>query len=451
MPAPHQTPRWPLVAALLAAAPAISAAAEGAAPEPAPTPLAARSGDASGLDDRDLLEVTGLRNPAGRAEPEPGKLMMFVLPAFALNPSVGVAVGAAASAAIALGSPQETTVSSMSASVMVTTKQQIMSSVKTVILTAGNTWELLGDVRLYIYSEPTYGLGTGTTPVSGGFQINGIQTAALPGEQPMDFDYLKVHETVFRKITGPYYLGVGYHLDRYADIQDLALDLNAFPPAVTSHYAYSLAEGFDPRAYNLSGVSLNALVESRDHTLCAYRGVFAQLSWRVNPTWLGSSRPSSLLYAELRTYLPLSEERPRHGLAFWAIAQGVMTGKVPYLDLPALGYDTRGRSGRGYAAGRFRGTSLAYGEVEYRFPLTRNGVLGGVIFANATTAGRPALDRPDLGVHDPGVKLFHAIEPAGGAGLRVMADRQARMNVTIDYAFGVGGSSGLYLSMGETF
>jgi hypothetical protein len=70
---------------------------------------------------------------------------------------------------------------------------------------------------------------------------------------------------------------------------------------------------------------------------------------------------------------------------------------------------------------------------------------------NATTAGRPTVDVPSLGVHEKGVALFDAIEPAGGLGLRIMADRQARMNIVIDYAVGKGGSNGVYLSVGETF
>ena len=60
---------------------------------------------------------------------------------------------------------------------------------------------------------------------------------------------------------------------------------------------------------------------------------------------------------------------------------------MPYLILPALSYDQRGRSGRGYTQGRFRGTNLVYSEAEYRFPISAcGGIIGGVVFANLTTA-----------------------------------------------------------------
>jgi hypothetical protein len=401
-------------------------------------------------DERDLLELLGLRHNTP-PQPQIGKVMMFVVPSFGVNPTVGTSLGVAMTAAVALGPPESTTVSSFSASATLTTKDQFLGSLKSVLLTPGNDWELLGDFRIYRYSQSTYGLGTGTTPVSGGFHLNGWETAALPGEQPMRFNYVRVHETAFRRVRGNAYAGVGYHLDLHWDVVDESLAPSASPPVITSHYAYSLAEGFDTTHYSLSGVSLNALYETRDHTLDPYRGSYLLLSWRVNPTWLGSSRASSMLYGEARTYVSLSERRARHLLAFWAYVNAVTSGAVPYLDLPALGWDVRDRSGRGYPQGRFRGTALVYGEVEYRFPITRDGLLGGVAFVNATTASRPSVNDPSLGVQEKSVALFDAIEPAAGLGLRIMADRQARMNVVIDYAVGRGGSNGVYLSAGEAF
>jgi hypothetical protein len=414
----------------------------------------ARAGEparpAEATDHRDLLDVVGLRRERP-PDPKPGKLMMFVLPVFSASPTTGFALGAGASGAIVLGSPSDTIVSSMSASLMLTTKEQLIATLRSVLVTARNEWELLGDFRYYRFAEPTYGLGTGGTAVSGGFSLNGLDTEALPGAQPMRFDYVKVHETVFRQVSGPMYVGVGYHLDVHSNIRDERLDTSASPPAITSHYAYSVFEDFDPSHYSLSGVSVNALYESRDHTLDPYRGVYLQLAYRVNPTWLGSSRSSSSFYAEFRTYLPVSTRRPRHLVALWLRGDAVMTGAVPYLDLPAVGYDTRGRSGRGYAAGRFRGTSLGYGEVEYRFPLLRSGVLGGVVFVNATTASRPAVVAPEIGVSEPGVALFDAVKGAAGVGLRVKIDRQARMNLVADFAVGAEGASGFYLAVGEAF
>jgi hypothetical protein len=436
-----------------AAAPG-AGAPDGATPaavsnDPPPEPAQPARVEAA-QDDGDLLQLFGFR-ASPPLEPQRGKIMMFVVPAFYVNPAVGVALGVAASAAVALGDPSNTTVSNLSASAMLTTKEQFLGSFKSVLLTDHNDWELLGDARFQSQAQATYGLGTGATPVSGGFHLNAMTTSAVPGEQPMRFEYVRVHETAFRRVVGNAYAGVGYHLDLHWNVVDESLDPSASPPVVTSHYAYSRVEGFDPTHYSLSGISLNALHESRDHTLDPYEGNYLLLSWRVNPEWLGSSKASSVLYGEARTYVSLSERRPRHLLAFWTYVHAVTTGAVPYLDLPALGYDVRDRSGRGYPQGRFRGTALVYGEVEYRFPITRRGLLGGVAFVNATTAARPSVNEPSLGVQEKGIALFDAVEPAAGLGLRIMADRQARMNLVVDYAIGRGGSNGLYLSVGESF
>jgi hypothetical protein len=61
-----------------------------------------------------------------------------------------------------------------------------------------------------------------------------------------------------------------------------------------------------------------------------------------------------LLY-DARYYLRLSKNRPRHVLAFWSWGNILLTGEVPYLALPSIGWDTYNRSGRGFIQGRYRG------------------------------------------------------------------------------------------------
>lgn len=116
-------------------------------------------------------------------------------------------------------------------------------------------------------------------------------------------------------------------------------------------------------------------------------------------------------------------------------------GDLPYMILPATAYDQRNRNSRGYTQGRFRGPRFLYGEAEYRFPISRcSGILGGVLFVNATTADNPVLE----------VDLFDSVRPAYGAGLRVMIDKASRMNLSVDLAWGHH-SFGFYLNVTETF
>jgi len=135
---------------------------------------------------------------------------------------------------------------------------------------------------------------------------------------------------------------------------------------------------------------------------------------------------------------------------FWVLASGPLSGQVPYLALPAVGWDAASTSGRGYVQGRFRGTAEFYAEIEWRFRITDNGFLGGAIFANAETFSTPAVNLPQYGYSNAGEKLFQSIKPAGGVGLRFMMSKDARTNIRLDFGVGVD-SFGVYLGCGEAF
>ncbi|WP_276371924.1 BamA/TamA family outer membrane protein [Chryseolinea sp. H1M3-3] len=149
-----------------------------------------------------------------------------------------------------------------------------------------------------------------------------------------------------------------------------------------------------------------------------------------------------MLWLEYRDYLHLSKNRPRHLVGFWTYGWFVTSGKVPYLDLPALGWDQFGRSGRAYTQGRFRGQNLIYNELEYRVPLQKvKDTWGMVVFVNGTTASNT----------DANIKLFDYYDVGYGAGLRVMINKKSRVNLSIDYAFGHYGAQGFYLGLNEVF
>ncbi len=236
-------------------------------------------------------------------------------------------------------------------------------------------------------------------------------------------------------------LVLGYHLDYYTDIRDNLLDLDE--EIITSHYAYSEEYGFDPKSDSLSGLSLNAMYDSRDSAINAYRGRYALASFRYNFSFLGSDQDASSLWLEYRDYFDLSQGKARDILAIWAFGNFTTSGDLPYLDLPATSYDQFAKSGRGYVQGRFRGKHMLYTEVEYRrhlfdawkFPV------GAVAFLNAQTASSEGNN----------IGLFEYIEPGGGGGLRVMLQKTTRTNLTLDYGVGAYGSSGMYIRLNETF
>jgi hypothetical protein len=400
-------------------------------------------------DKTDLFTAIGLSEPS-EAPPEPFKPLLSVLPVIGSNPTQGVLVGVAVILGIYLGNPKTTTISNVSGNVLYTTKNQFLSGINSVLMLENNEWQLQGDWRFLIFNQDTFGLGTGIPPITSGFTLNGYgTTAAVEGAQPMDLNLLRIHENFLKKAwLDAFYIGPGFSFDRYYAIHDKLLDLNASPPVVTSHYAYSKALSFNPSQYNISGVSLNLLWDSRDSTISPYRGHYASVSYQWNPTWLGSAKNSSLLALEYRGYFGLDPAIPRNLIAVWFVAQTTVSGQLPYLGLPAIGWDARNRTGRGYVQGRFRGTAELYGEVEYRFRITSNGLLGGVVFANVETFSSAPVSY--LGYFNQGENLLQHLRPAGGVGLRFMMNRQSRTNITLDFTVAEK-TYGLYFGAGEAF
>ncbi|MEJ7680809.1 MAG: hypothetical protein WKG06_23745 [Segetibacter sp.] len=82
---------------------------------------------------------------------------------------------------------------------------------------------------------------------------------------------------------------------------------------------------------------------------------------------------------------------------------------------------------------------MVYVETEYRFRITRNGLFGGVLFANAETFSAA-----------PGGHL-ETVQPGVGGGLRIKLNKLSKTNISIDYGFGSHWSQGLFVNIGELF
>jgi outer membrane protein assembly factor BamA len=237
------------------------------------------------------------------------------------------------------------------------------------------------------------------------------------------------------------YLGIGYQFDGYYKIADEKLRLTPGDSLITSHYGYNSYYGFDTEKYFTSAISARFIIDKRDNMIQPRKGYYLSLSWRGAFEFIGNTNSAQLLQVEWRSFHRLSGDNPNHLLAFWFMGDFAEKGRFPYMILPATAYDQRGRSARGYTQGRFRGNSLVYGEAEYRFPISPcTGVLGGVLFANATTATNPFQS----------LTLFESVKYGYGLGLRVMVDKKSRTNLAVDVAFGER-SGGFYLAASETF
>jgi hypothetical protein len=416
---------------LLAGAGATAAASPEDEPRAVGSPTADAPGAAGPLSpsadaDKDIFDV--LRELLGRPLPSTTfdyrRVMLAVAPVISYNPANGAGVGVAGNVAFYRGDPDSTRISSLVASATATTKGQVLVNAKIDASAAHNRWTFTGDDRLYWTSQTTYGLGTRST-----------QQQAVG----MEFDYFKVHEIVYRQVRRNLSLGAGF---LYGIHKNVGPDESSSAEWEGSPYvSYSERYGYDPSSQTSAGVSLHALLDSRDSAINASRGVFANLGYQMYfEGFLGGTSSWQQLSYDVRTYVRLSPDA-RHRVAFWTFGNLVTGGAAPYMDLPATGWDTYGRSGRGYGQGRFRGERMLYGEAEYRFTITRNGLFGVVAFVNTET----------LSNAQTGERLFDSFATGAGFGLRLSINKRSKTNLCVDFGWGEQGEHGVYLAVQEAF
>jgi hypothetical protein len=390
---------------------------------------------------KDILEI--IWNKPLLDQNEEKWFNIIVIPFLGYTPATRLQFGAGASWTLKTSIGTNTNLSAGMLQAYYTLEKQLVMQLRTNIYTYRNLWFLQGDCRLYFFQQQTYGLGTSKRnfiPMSTDPPEARVDNF-LNGIYPMTYNWFKFHETCSRKITSSFYAGIGYHLDYHFSIIDEALHTDSGFLYTTPHYSYCRKYGFDEKDYISSGISANFVYDTRDNIVNPYTGIYANINYRADLTWLGSDKNGSKLWTEFRTYISLSKKIPRHLIAFWTYGSFQLGGKIPYLDLMSNGYDQMNSSGRGYYQGRWRGQDFAYGELEYRFPISQcTQVLGGVAFINFTSASN----------RDQHIPLFGFVKPAGGIGLRVMVNKEGRTNILVDYAIG-DGSKGFYFQVQEIF
>ncbi len=375
-----------------------------------------------------LRHYTKSKGKAPDTNLQVGKLYKTYLPVVGYGPAVGFVFGGGISFSSLLGDAQNTHISSALLNASVTTKEQFYMNLRTNIYLPNDKWIMQGDFRIMFYAQPTYGLG--------------IQKNEFDSGQNMRFNYFRFYEKAYRNVAKYFYVGMGVQLDKHFKIRDEQLDLDLPGLRVTDHYTYSLAKGFNPEKYTTLGLSLDFLYDSRDNSINCYKGAYAQLSYRQNLSFLGSSQTSSSLFYDLRKYFALGHRAADKSiLAFWTWGQFNTSGNIPYLALPSIGWDTYNRSGRGYVQGRLRGGNMMYLETEYRFPLTANGFLGAVVFVNGTTASSNMQQQP----------LFNSTAIGYGAGFRVKMDKRSRTSIGVDLGMENWNTRRIYFNLQECF
>lgn len=336
------------------------------------------------------------------------------VPAFGYTLQTGFAAIFSANAAFYTDNKPDSKLSTVLTSITYSQYQQTIVPFQVNIWTKGNKYNWITDIRFISYPSDIYGLGGRIDPNQG---------------YTIDFNGLKLHQTLMRSISKNIYIGLGYYFDTFWNISSA--------DSLPKYVGHALNRQLGTREI-ASGPSFRFIFDSRINSINSRQGIYASLTFRPNFQILGSDHNNQILQIDARTYFPFPS-KSKNTLAFWGFGWFVTGGLAPYLILPSTGWDDNYNTGRGYIQGRFRGKRMYYEETEYRFGLSRNGLIGGVAFLNLETFS------PDLS------SSYNNIFPGYGLGLRLKINKNSGTNLCLDYGFGNDNSRGFFVNLGEVF
>jgi Omp85 superfamily domain len=356
-----------------------------------------------------------------------------VIPNISSNPTIGFQLGIKAVVGRKLGTAPNTLMSVAATSASATTKGIINFYITHNVYTNANKWNFQGAIFIAKAVVPDFGLGIGNEAHTS--SDDKILSNPQRQERVLNAMYYTFREKAYKEIAPNFLIGAGVSFEIKRNIEDRVPTTGPTPYTI-----YSDRYGYNRNGYSSNGLLFNIQYTTRDNLNRAFKGFYADAGLRMNQTWMGSSKNALMFTGDFRKYISLSHRRPEHVVAFWNWGSYILSGTLPYLELPGTAKDGAFRSGRGYKAGYFKGTQYNYSEMEYRFPVTANGFLSGVAFVNMQTAN-----------DEWGTKLFQQFQPGYGAGVRILFNKHTRTNLCLDYAFGKYGQRGFFLSLNETF
>jgi len=305
-------------------------------------------------------------------------------------------------------------ISSISSSVTYSQYNQVIFPLIADIWTKGGKYNFISDNRFISYPSDIYGLGGKTDP-------NKAHT--------IDFNGMKFHQTIVKKIANNFYAGIGIYYDQFWNIKVIDPKTRRIDSIIQKELGNTEIA---------IGPTIKLLYDSRTNQINPDKGNFLNIVYRDNLQFFGSDNNWQSLLIDARKYINFPKGS-KNTWAFWSYDWLTLSGKPPYLLMPSTGWDDQYNTGRGYIQSRFRGKQMVYFETEYRYKISRNGLIGGVVFVNVENFSG------DLS------QSYNNVLPGYGAGIRIKLNKHSGTNLCLDYGMGNNGSGGFYVNLGEVF
>jgi outer membrane protein assembly factor BamA len=349
------------------------------------------------LDVKYILKTIFYPNDSIKKSEDPNKVAFSLIPAPDLNSANGGVVVSFVTTFYMGHDHEKTKMSEVYFTPTTSFTGQYSFPIQSYIYTKDNKYNFIGDYRFLIYPQFTYGLGG---------------NSSKEPQSEVHYQQIRFYQFVSRKVIGDFRLGLGFQLDNYTNIsEDSEIDVP------TDFTKYQQGDYSDELS---SGIAFQALYDSRKNILNPFQGYYLEVDYRLNSSAFGSETDWKSIYIDARKYHSFSDKRHKV-LATRAFYWAVFDGKPHYLDLPSVGWDRYGKTGRGFTRNRYRSNSLVYLETEYRTDITRNGFIGAVFYGNLSS------------VSDLDTYRFTNWTPAVGTGLRIKWSKINDCNLSLDY------------------
>jgi hypothetical protein len=276
-----------------------------------------------------------------------------------------------------------------------------------------NSWNFVGEYFILNFPQDTWGLG-GDSPESNETLIDGKQ--------------IRFHQNVLKSIIPNLALGIGYQFDKHYDLEIEEEDGSIRNPNLPQNIKNTTIS---------SGISIPFVYDNRKNINTPQQGIYAGITYLWNDPSLGSDSSWQSLFIDFRKYFTLLKTRSVLGFRsyYWTI----LSGEAPYFDLPSTRSEPgTGSSSRGLEKNRYRSKDMLFFESEYRFNISRNGLWGGVVFANTTSASETES------------RKYEHWQPAIGTGVRLKFSKYTKVNLAFDIGFSKDFTN-VYLKIGEVF
>ena len=276
-----------------------------------------------------------------------------------------------------------------------------------------NSWNFVGEYFILNFPQSTWGLG-GDNSESNETIVDGKQ--------------IRFHQSILKGIMPNLAIGLGFQYDNHYEIEvEEEVKTSVNNPEIDQNGGNTIS----------SGLTIPIVFDSRKNTMNPRNGLYTGLTFRFNSPTFGSDHHWNSVFLDIRKYFSIPQTRSV--LGFRSYYWSVLSGEAPYFDLPSTRTEpATGMASRGIEKNRYRSNAMLFMESEYRFNITRNGFVGGVLFTNITSASQ----------YD--TQCFKYWKPSVGTGVRLKFNKYTKVNVALDFGISKDFAS-VYLNIGEAF